>query len=226
MDRTLSSASLIRRIVRGWKVRAIAMLIQNAVRLINATPDSWVRMEQFRRVSGGFEVTFSVHKGQRGKRIEAWTVRCRGVQEAKISQMDGGGLGLYPSDHPTALQYVARRAELRWPRTGDEPKVLVALFRAHVEAVDDWIPFDQYLQINTPWNGTSFLPNFAPISGKSFVCRGPDFLLRAYARALETIGEEVKLTIRSSAKPRSIRPRVLHFGGSYIVADVLTAERQ
>jgi hypothetical protein len=70
------------------------------------------------------------------------------------------------------------------------------------------------------------LPNFAPVSGKSFVCRGPDFLLRRYARALEAVGEEAKLTIRSSAKRRLIRPRVLHFGGSHIVADMFTAERQ
>jgi hypothetical protein len=126
------------------------MLIQNAIKLIDSIPDGWVRMEQFRRISGGFEASFSIHKGKRGKKIEAWAVCCRGVHEAKISEMDGGGLGLYASDHPAALQYVARRAQLRWPRTCDEAKVLVALFRAHVETVDDWIPFDCYLQINTP----------------------------------------------------------------------------
>jgi hypothetical protein len=202
------------------------MLIQSAVKLIGSIPDGWVRMEQFRRISGGFEVSFSIHKGQRGKKIEGWSVRCRGVHEAKISEMDGGGLGLYASNHPAAWQYVARRAELRWGRTCDEAKVLLALFRAHVEAVDDWIPFDRYLQVGTNWNSASFLPNFAPVSGKRFVCRGPDFLLRAYARALEAVGEEATLTMRSSAKPRSIRPRVLHFGDSYIVADVFTAERQ
>ena len=97
-------------------------------------------MAQFRRISGGFEVSFSIHQGKRGKKIEQWAIRCRGVHEAKISEMDGGGLGLYPSDHPAARQYVTRRAELRWPRTCDETKVLAALFRAHVETVDDWIP--------------------------------------------------------------------------------------
>jgi hypothetical protein len=202
------------------------MLIQNAVKLINSIPGGWVRMAQFRRISGGFEVSFSIHQGKRGKKIEQWAIRCRGVHEAKISEMDGGGLGLYPSDHPAARQYVTRRAELRWPRTCDETKVLAALFRAHVETVDDWIPLDGYLQINTPWNGTSFLPDFAPVSGKNFVCRGPDFLLLAYASALKAIGERVELRVRSSAKPRLIRPRVLHFGASQIVADVFTAERQ
>jgi hypothetical protein len=58
------------------------------------------------------------------------------------------------------------------------------------------------------------------------VCRGPDFLLRAYAKALEAIGIEAKVTLKDAVRARSIRPRVLHFGSSYIVADVLNAERR
>ena len=131
---------------------------------------------------------------------------------------------MYPSTHPAARQYVARRAELRWPRTCDETRALAALFRAHLKAADDWIPFDRYLCWNF-WNGTSFCRDIAPVSGSNFVCRGPDFLLRAYAKALETIGESVELTSRGSLKPKSILPKVLHFGESYVVANAFVAQR-
>jgi hypothetical protein len=206
------------------RVDPIAMLIQSAVKLVHSIPDSWVRVEQVRRMSGGLEVCFSIHKGQRGKRIDGWSVTCRRVHEAKITAIDGGGLRLYRATHPAARQYVARRAELRWPRTCDEAKVLLALYRAHTRAADDWIPFDRYLSIETPWTGTSFQPHFAPISGNNFVCRGPDFLVRAYAKAIEAIGERVRLTLRRVPKLKPTLPRVLHFGESYVVADSFTAE--
>lgn len=201
------------------------MLIQSAIRLVSSIPDSWVRVEQVRRMPGGLEVSFSVHKGQRGKRVDGWSVTCRRVHEAKITDFDGGGLRVYSATHPAARQYVARRAELRWPRNCDEAKVLLALYRAHTKAADDWIPFDRYLSIETPWTGTSFQPHFAHISGSSFVCRGPDFLVRTYAEALEAIGERVQLTLRRVSKLKPTQPKVLHFGESYVVADAFTAKR-
>jgi hypothetical protein len=202
------------------------MLVQNAVELVVSIPESWVRVEQLRRIPGGLEVRFGVHKGQRGKKLEVWSVACRGVREATITDLDGGGLAVYPSTHPAARQYVARQAELRWPCTCDRAQALAALYLAHVEAVDDWISFDCYLPIATAWNCTSFFPFLAPVSGGKFVCRGPDFLVRAYAKALEAIGEPVHLTLRGSRKSKSILPRVLHFGSSYIVANVFAAQRQ
>lgn len=201
------------------------MLIQSAIRSIDSTPDRWVRVDLVRKLSGGLEVCFSIHSGRRGKRVEGLRVICRGVYEAKISDMNGGGLRIYRTTHPAAHQYVARFAELRWPRTCDEAQVFLALHRAHTNKVDDWIPFERYLFIETPWTGTSFQPHFAPVSGSNFVCRGPDFLVLAYAKALEKIGIEVKLTFRIARKPKPNRPKVLHFGGSYVVADAFSAER-
>jgi hypothetical protein len=46
-----------------------------------------------------------------------------------------------------------------------------ALCQAHIDAVDDWIPINQYLDIR------------AIARKKKFKCRGPDFLMRAYAKA-------------------------------------------
>lgn len=143
-------------------------------------PNGWTRVDHVRRVPAGLAVDFSVHHGRRGKSLGRWTVTCRGIHEVKISDLDGGGLAVYPSSHPAARQYVASFARLRWPRKGNTPRVLAALQQAHVKAVDDWIPFDRYLQINTPYT----LPYFAPVSGDNFFCKGPDFLLRVYANAL------------------------------------------
>src|SRR5438105_3163803 len=170
------------------------MVIWKAIKSIESISNGWVRLEHARRMSRGLDLCFSIHEGRRGKAADYWIVVCRGVHESNITDFDGGGLAVYPTSHPAARQYVARRAELRWPRGSDDVKVTVALQRAHVAAVDDWIPFDRYLLINTPWNGTSFLPSFAPTSGANFICRGPDFLLYAYTKALKAAGVRAQFT--------------------------------
>jgi hypothetical protein len=201
------------------------MLIQKVVKLINSISDGWTRVEHLRRIPGGLEVCFSIHKGKWGKRVDGWNVICRGVYEANISDLNGGGLAVYTHTHPAALQYIAPRAELFWARTCDETQVLAALYRAHLEAVDDWIPFDRYLTINMPWSGPSLSPHLIPVSGSSFVCKGPDFLVGAYAKALEAIGVRVRMTRRGRSRAKSIMPKVLHFGASHIVADTFVAQR-
>jgi hypothetical protein len=197
------------------------MLIQNAVKIVESVPDSWMRVVQVLRISGRLEICFSVHRGKRGKRVDQWRITCRGVHEAQITDWDLGGLRLYPSTHPAARQFVARWAELRWPRPCDEARVFLALHRAHIKAVDDWVPFESYLQIETPWTGSCF----APISGSNFVCRSPEFLVRAYAKALEAIGERAQITLRRASKLKPTKPKVLHFGNSYVLANTFTAER-
>jgi hypothetical protein len=39
------------------------------------------------------------------------------------------------------------------------------------------------------------------------------------------MGERVQLTLRASTKSKSIRPKVLHFGESYVVANAFAANR-
>ena len=201
------------------------MLIQNAVKIVQSVPDSWARVMQVRRVSGSLEICFSVHKGKRGKRVDQWRVTCQGVHEAMITDCDLGGFSLYPSTHPAARQYSARWSELRWPRPCNEAQAFLALRRAHSKAVDDWIPLDRYLPIETPSTGISFQSYFAPNSGSNFVCRGPDFLVHTYAKALEAIGERVKITNCRAPKPELKSSKVLHFGESYVVANAFAAER-
>ena len=182
------------------------MLIQDAISRINSSPDSWVRIEQIRKIPQGLELCICIHRGKRGRRAEAWRVRCLGIREFHIADMDGGGLAIYPSTHPAARQYMARQVELRWSGGEDYSTVLGALYQAHMDAVDDWIPIDRYIDIRR-------------ISVHKATCRGPDFLMRAYARALRRLGLQPKLAVRKNRKKRKIvGPRVLHFGDSSIVA--------
>jgi hypothetical protein len=165
-------------------------------------PNGWVRLGQVRRKPGHLELCFSIHEENRGrKKIDSWKIICKGVREAQITDLDGGGLALYPTTHPAARQYTARQALLRWTASDNKAAVLGALYQAHTNAVDDWIPFDRYLQ---------------GISMKKCVCRGPLFLLRAYARALR--GELPRLELLGVGKAKRTRLRVLHFGESFVVA--------
>jgi hypothetical protein len=188
------------------------MHIREAIQSIHRAPDSWVRLDQVRRLHGGLDIYFSIHHGRRGKTTDHWVVTCRDVREIKITDFDGGGLAVYPCSHPAARQYVARRAELRWPQSCVNAQVLMALHQAHRRVADDWIPCDRYL--------------VAPASGGNFVCRGPEFLLRAYVKALKALGKPARITLRGSLKMKSTRPQVLHFGESYVVANRLSARKR
>jgi hypothetical protein len=62
------------------------------------------------------------------------------------------------------------------------------------------------------------------IAGGKPVCQGPDFLMRAYARALRRIGAKPDLTLQKKHRTKIVRPKVLHFGNSFVVADAFIAE--
>lgn len=186
------------------------MRIEDAITSIYRLPDPWVRLEEIRRVSKGFDLSFSIHRGRRGKRLDAWRIRCLGVHEASITSTDGGGIAVYSSTHPAAREPVARQAEVLWCGVKDDALQTGALYEAHVEAVDDWIPFDRYSRIRA-------------VSGDKIAIQGPDFLMRAYAKALRSIGKQPRVTLKLPNQ-KATRPRVLHFGESYIVADTLNGE--
>jgi hypothetical protein len=188
------------------------MRIENAIKRIHSSPDSWVRVEEFRRIPKGLELCVGVYEGRRTRRAEAWRIKCRGVREFQIVDFNGGGFALCPGTHPAARQFLTRQGTLRWQ--GMDPAALIGtLCQAHVEAVDDWIPIDRYV-------------DFRAISKKKFVCRGPDFLMRAYAKALRLIGARPQLRLREKFRAKSKPLRVLHFGASYVVATALSAEPQ
>jgi hypothetical protein len=188
------------------------MRIGNAVKRILSLPNGWVRVEQIRRIPTGLELCLGVHQGRRGRRAASWQIRCLGVREFQIADVDGGGLALYSGIHPAARQFTARQAILRWSGC-DAAAAMGAVCQAHIDSVFDWIPVDRYVDI---W----------AIAGKKFVCRGPDFLLRAYAKRLRLIGAQSQLRLRAKRKSKKVPPRVLHFGNSFVVAITFIAQPQ
>ena len=188
------------------------MRIEDAIKRIHSLPKGWVRVEQIRRIPTGLELCIGVYQGRRGRSAESWRIRCLGVREFQIADVDGGGLALYSGTHPAARQFTARQAILHWSGC-DAAAAMGAVCQAHLDAAYDWIPIDRHADI---W----------AIAGKKFVCRGPDFLLRAYAKRLRMIGAQPQLRLRQKSKPKKVRPRVLHFGASFVVATTFIAHLQ
>ncbi len=188
------------------------MTLANVIKFIDQMPDSWVRVEHIRKISNGLELCFGIHKGKSGRKTDSWSVTCLGVRELHVTDLDGGGLRLYSNTHPAARQYSARTVELRWTGISDQTAAIGALYGAHTDLTDDWIPFDRYADIRA-------------ISSGKFICRGPDALMRAYAKALRAKGGRVKVTIRGTSKAKLARPKVLHFGESFVISDAFSARR-
>lgn len=189
------------------------MVIQNAIKLIHSESDSWVRLEQTRRIPTGLELRFGIFRGEHGPRIHSWSIKCLRVRDTTITDLDGGGLSLYAATHPAARRFTARRAVLRWRGIRGKDAVIGALYGAHCELVDDWLSFDEFVSPKA-------------FSGRTGSCRGPDFLMRAYAKVLRAKGAGVQLTLLGRVKARMERLKVLHFGDSYVVAAAFTAQRQ
>jgi hypothetical protein len=175
-------------------------------RKTQSEPCGWVRLEHVRKSRGNLNLYFSIHEEKRGrKKIDSWRITCRGVREAQITDFNGGGLALYSTNHPAARQHTARQAHLQWINGDNEAVVLGVLYRTHTEIVDDWIPFDSYVPMEI-------------LSSKKCICRGPNFLLGAYSRALQANGINTQLKLLKLRRAERKRLRVLHFGSSFVVA--------
>lgn len=196
--------------VKYTQGQSIIMKLQTMIAAIERLPGSWVRHEQVRRTGANLVLSFGVYKGRRGRRIEAWQIHCKRVLEAKITAMDGGGLALYSSTHPAAREFTAPQVEVVWTGPIDEPVLIGTFYKAHTDAVDDWVPFESYSRIKVR-------------SKDKFSCRGPDFIMRAYASALRSIGKQPELIPLRRSRD-DVRPRVLHFGDSYVVAGGFVAQ--
>src|SRR5947209_297645 len=74
-----------------------------------------------------------------------WNLRFRGVLEYTLAKADNCGLNVRRSDHPAIDQHTDVRAFLHFGAAPADPfRVVGRLLSAHLELVDDWIPFDRY----------------------------------------------------------------------------------
>jgi hypothetical protein len=174
--------------------------------IIAALPQgSWIRAEAVRYRPTGVELAFVALRSRRGNRIASWQIVCGGVRELSVSDLDGGGIQLYSSSHPAAKQYSADGAALQWRPSGRGPEALGALLAAHIRLVDDWIPFERYTSPRR-------------LEASQVTWRGPEFVMRAYARALRELGLPAKVVPKRRLR-RTSRPRCLHFGNSFVVSN-------
>jgi hypothetical protein len=179
--------------------------LERAIGTIHKTPDGWVHIEGVRRGRPGLVLSLVLRKGRTGRRLDEWQIHCRRVREFHISDLTGGGIRLYSGGHPAARQYTARKARLRCQPEGSRRDMLAAIAAAHFAAVDDWVPIERYLPMEQAPNG-------------AFIVQAPDFLVRAYARALRRLGLTVRTSMAREANART-RPKVLHLGNSFVVAE-------
>jgi hypothetical protein len=164
----------------------------------------WVGVDAIRRIRGGVELILAVSKRRGEAAVGSWWVRCRGLRELHLADLNGGGIRIYSSNHPAARQYSAKLVDLSWEPQGRASEALGVLLVAHTRLVDDWIPFDRYTR-----------PFLAAASRVKW--RGPDFIMRAYATALRQLGLQPQ--IRPRQKRNGCRAKCLHFGDSFIVAE-------
>ena len=62
----------------------------------------WVRADAIRRIRGGVELTLVLLRGRRGGVVASSQVRCRGVRELHVTDLNGGGIRIYDSTHLVA----------------------------------------------------------------------------------------------------------------------------
>jgi hypothetical protein len=151
-----------------------------------------------------------------------WLVSCLGVREFSLVDFDGGGLQCWRDDHPALSQYTSPKASLRVVLSGaSRAAALGVLWRAHVEAVDDWVEFDRFVPAVRLYADAA----------DSVTLHGPRFLLEAYAAALKNANFRATLKLHKRRlywqggrwSERRSAPSLLHFGSSFVVAEQFVA---
>ena len=157
-------------------------------------------------------VMFEVDDG-RGA-VSFWELRFTGVIDYLLAAISCCGLQISRGRHPAVRQYVDPPVTLRFGAPPeDADRVVGQLWAAHRRLVDDWIPFDRYLNMKLPLAGLLS-------SGSGRLATGPGFLLRAYASVLRRHGcRPGERRLRARRPPR--RPLLAHFGEAYVVAEAL-----
>ena len=178
------------------------MKLDRAIASIHRVPEGWVRIAGVRRAPGGVVLSLGVYHGKAGRLEASWEIRCAGVRELSISDLDGGGIQLYLPSHPAARQYSDAKATLRCEAGEPVSAAIGALLEAHIRETDDWVPFDRYV---ATWKNP-------------LVIQGPAFLIRSYSKALKKLHLNPAISVRRGKAGRHRPLRVLHLGDSHVVA--------
>jgi hypothetical protein len=188
--------------------------------LRSAQRNEWLSVTAIAVVGRDLTLRFEAAPKKRSRLKRAWIVSCRQVRDLCLADFDGGGINHWARDHPTIWQFSSPRASLAISfGNHTRAECLGVLLEAHHIAVDDWIEFDRFADIDRKTS-----------AGPPKIV-APQFLLAEYRRRLVRAGFSAQLT-----KPRkrfywsgrgwSLRRSkvsMLHFGNSFIIAESFTA---
>jgi hypothetical protein len=187
--------------------------LTSALRQINKIPNAWVRLGLVVPDGKNLGLLLNVSEGKRSRIGQRCRVRCIRVREWHLDDFDGGGIRLYGSDHPLARQYSTPRARLRLARIGDTGVAVATLLAVHTRIFDDWVPCERYL---------GSLGDLAARIENGLSISGPEFVLKAYARALRPLAAA---SLKRQAKQSGTgRFKILHFSQSFVVAERFEAD--
>ena len=142
-----------------------------------------------------------------------WELRFIDVLESRFTVVTECGLHVHDDNkHVAVLQYMDRRLQLHFAAKARDPfRVIGKLRAAHIDAVEDWIPFDRYLDTKVLTKKSGLLAT------------GPAFLIKAYANVLKAEGCKPSMTEVSA--PRVRGGVMAHFGESYVIAASVSVRR-
>jgi hypothetical protein len=162
-----------------------------------------------------------------GSNEQQWRIDCSGIREYLLQSEFSDDLCVL-SEHPVLLSFTEQVTDVYFYCASPNPIATIgALFECHRELVDDWIPFEKYLNV-LPKRLSELL---ASSSGK--LASGPVSLMEAYSRVLSEQG--IQSSMLPSRPPKfwdgeqwvvsNIPLRALVFDGSFVVAEKFDARR-
>jgi hypothetical protein len=187
--------------------------LTRALKQIDKIPNAWARLGLVVPDGRNLGLLFNILEGKRGRIVQHCRVRCLRVRQWQVDDLDGGGIRLYGSDHPLARQYSSAKARLRLERVEDAGAAIAALVTAHTRVFDDWVPIERYL---------GSLADLPVRVANGLSVAGPEFALKAYARALRSAA--AASLSRRQKQVGTARFRVLHFSQSCVVAERFEAD--
>lgn len=131
------------------------------------------------RISGNMVLSLDIRIGGDADAHQSWEVECEGVLEDQISLGPCDRCDLY-RDHVLLWPYIYPSSSVSfYGKAENHLAVVGALLKHHLALVDNWIPFDRFLNRNP----------VEMVGGRyGMLADGPLPLIESYARILESFG--------------------------------------